>query len=75
MDVLQIGSMNCLDVLLHSGTNKSLFSSTHFNNVKRYFFTYFDACVLILMLNKKSLLICYKKGFTIALMTFSSLLR
>ena len=70
MVVLQIGSMNCSDVQLHSDTNTSLFSSPHLNKGKRCFCTFFDACLLILMSNKKSLLICFEKGFTVALMTF-----
>ena len=75
MVILQIGSINFSDVLLHSDRNTSLFSSPHLNKVKRYFSTFFNACVSILMLNKKSLLICYVKGFTVALMTFFNLLR
>ena len=61
--------MNRSDVLLHSRTNTSLFSSPHLNKFKRYFSTSFDACVRVLMLNKKSLS-CFEKGFTVALMTF-----
>ena len=70
MVVLRIGLINRSDVLLHSDTNTSLFSSPHLNKVKRYFSTSFDACVLVLMLNKKSLLTCFEKGFNVALMTF-----
>ena len=62
--------MNCSDVLLHSDTNTSLFSSPHLNKLKRYFSTFFDACLSILMLNKKPLLTCFEKGFTVGVMTF-----
>ena len=70
MVILRIGSINFSDVLLHSDTDTSLFSPPHLNKAKRYFSTFFDACVSILMLNKKYLLICFVKGFTVALMTF-----
>ena len=75
MVVLRIVSINCSDVLLHSDRNTSLFSSPHLNNVKKYFSTFFDACVPGLRLNKKSLLSYFEIRFTVALMTFFNLLR
>ena len=75
MVVLRIDSLSRSDVLLHSDTNTSLFASPHLNKVKRHFSTFFDPCVTVLMLNKKSLLSCFEKGFTVALMTFFNLLR
>ena len=70
MIVLRIGLTNPSDVLLHSDTNTSFFSSPHLNNIKRYLSTSFNACVPVLMLNKKSLLSCFEKAFAVALMTF-----
>ena len=70
MVVLRIVSTNCSDVLLHSDRNRCLFSSPRLNNVKIYFSTFFDGCVPVLRLNKKSLLSCFEIEFTVALMTF-----
>ena len=67
MVVLRIGSINHSDMLPHSDTNRSLFSSPHLNKVKSYFSTFFKAYVPVLMLNKKSLLSCFEKGFNVAL--------
>ena len=73
MVVLRIGLINRSNVLLHSRTNTSLFSSTHLNKVKVYFSTSFGAGLP--MLNKKSLLSCFEKGFTVVLITIFNLLR
>ena len=70
MVVLRIGSINHSDVLLHSDTKISLFCSPRLNQVKRYVSTFFKACVPVSMLNKKSFLSCFEKGFTAVLMTF-----
>ena len=75
MVVLRFGWINRSDALLHSDTNICRFSSLHLNKVKRYFSAFFGACVPVLMLNRKSLLSYFEKGFTITLMIFFNLLR
>ena len=75
MVVLWTGLVNRENVVLNSNANTSLFSSPHLSKVKRYFSNFFGGCVPVLMLNKKSLLSCFEKGFTLDLMTFSNLLR
>ena len=72
MVALQIGWINRSYVLLHLNKNTSLFSSPNLNKVKQYFSTFFDACVPILMLNKKSKLF-WKVIYRRFIMTFFNL--
>ena len=66
--------MNHTDVLLHSDANTSLIFSPHLYKLK-YIFNIFYTCLPALMLNKKSLLNCFEKVLSLALMTFLNLLR